>query len=369
MLPVPDRFTRSDAFSLTVEEELLLVHPASFRPLGGTDALLARARPPADQVRGGISDGVLTLRTPRVRRAGDAVDVLAGLRAELAAFAPLLAAGVHPLGRVGESRLRPGPRHEEIALSLGPLLHQTPVCGVSVHVSMPDGETAVRACNGMRAWIPLLQALGANSPYWYGRDSGLASTRAIICNSLPRAGLPRTFADYADYTATVQELCFLGECPDPTFAWWDVRPNPERGTLEIRALDAQSSLEDLTALVALAHCLAVHEATADRPAPAPGPEALRELSFRAARDGLGARLAVDGALLPVREVTFRALAVAGAHAAELGCWEELSLVHRTVEAGNGAIRQRLNAEQGGVRLMLRRLADETTLRRPVACAA
>ena len=78
---------------------------------------------------------------------------------------------MHPLGRVGESRLRPGPRHELIADSLGPLLHQTPHCGVSVHVTMPDGETAIRACNGMRAWIPLLQALGANSPYWYGRDS------------------------------------------------------------------------------------------------------------------------------------------------------------------------------------------------------
>ena len=348
---------------------MLLVHPVSLRPLGGTDALLARARPPADRVGGAVNDGVLALRAPASRRAGEAVDELAGLRAELAAFAPLLAAGVHPLGRVGESRLRPGPRHELIAESLGPLLHQTPHCGVSVQVTMPDGESAIRACNGMRAWIPLLQALGANSPYWYGRDSGLASTRAMICNSLPRAGIPRVFADYADYAATLEELRFLGECPDPSLVWWDVRPNPERGTLEIRALDAQSSLEDLTALVALAHCLAIHEATTERPTTAPGPEALRELSFRAIRDGLQARLALDGVLHPVREVAFRALAVAGAHAAELGCWEELMLVHRTLEAGNGAIRQRLHAEQGGVRLMLRRLADETTLRRAIACAA
>jgi carboxylate-amine ligase len=364
-----DCFNRSNAFNVTVEEELLLVHPVSLRPLGGTDALLARARPPAEQVTGTINDGVLALRAAPARRAGDAVDELAGLRAELAAFAPLLAAGVHPLGRVGESRLRPGPRHEQIASSLGPLLHQTPLCGLTVHVAMPDGETAVRACNGMRAWIPLLQALGANSPYCYGRDSGLASTRAVIGGTLPRSGIPRAFAGYDDYAATVEELRFLGECPDASFLWWDVRPNPGRGTLEVRALDAQSSLEDLTALVALAHCLAVHEATAEHPAPVPGPEALRELSFRAVREGLGARLSLDGVLHPVREVALHALAVGGAHAAELGCWEELMLVHRTLEAGNGAIRQRLNAEQGGVRLMLRRLADETTLRRPVACAA
>ena len=365
----PDRFSCSDAFSLTVEEELLLVHPVSLLPLGGTDALLARARPPADQVAGSISDGVLALRTPSCPRAGDAVDELAARRAELAAFAPLLGAGVHPLSRAGESRLRPGERHELIADSLGPLLHQTPHCGARVHVAMPDGESAVRACNGMRAWIPLLQALGANSPYWHGRDSGLASARAVICNSLPRAGIPRAFADYADYAATLEELCFLGECPDPSFLWWDVRPNPERGTLEIRALDAQSSLEDLTALVALAHCLAVHEATTERPTPAPGPEALRDLSFRATRDGLSARLALDGVLHPLRGVALHALAVAGAHATEIGCRDELMLLHRTLEAGNGAIRQRLNAEQGGLRLMLKRLADETTLRRPTAYAA
>ena len=358
-------FARSDAFSLGVEEELLIAHPNTLLPLGGTDALLARARPPADRVTGEVSDGVLELRTPVCRRTGEAVDVLAALRAELASFTPLIGAGVHPLGRFGDVRLRQSPRYELIGDSLGALMRQTPHCGVHVHVGMPDAETAVRACNGMRKWIPLLQALAANSPYWYGRDSGLSSARVVICNSFPRAGIPRPFADYEDFAATVDELQALGECPDHSFLWWDIRPHPGLGTLEIRAFDAQSSIEDLSALVALTHCLVMHEATVPRAFPGPGPEALRELSFRATRDGLDARLAFDGALRPVREVAYRAVAIAGAYAADLGCWEELMLVHRLLEVGNGALRQRRNAELGGVRLMLRRLADETMLRRPV----
>src|SRR3954453_3573800 len=208
----------------------------------------------------------------------------------------LLGAGGHPTGRFGDVRLRDGGRYELIGDSMRALMRQTPHCGVHVHVGMPDGETAVRAANGMRAWIPLLQALGANSPFWYGRDSGLASARSVICNSFPRAGIPRAFADYADYAVTVEELCLLGECEDYTFLWWDVRPHPRLGTLEIRALDAQSSLEDLAGLVALIHCLAVHEATTAPRGRGPSPEEVRELSFRACRDGLQARLLVGDEL-------------------------------------------------------------------------
>jgi glutamate---cysteine ligase / carboxylate-amine ligase len=255
-------------------------------------------------------------------------------------------------------RLRDGDRYQQIAETMRALMRQTPHCGVHVHVGMPDAETAVRACNGMRKWIPLLQALSANSPFWYGGDSGLASTRSVICNSFPRAGIPREFADYDDFASTVEELRALGECPDYSFLWWDVRPHPSLGTVEIRALDAQSSLEDLAGLVALIHCLAVHEAGAG-PQDAPGPEALRELSFRAARDGLEAQLTLGGRLQPARVLARQAIAVAAAYAADLGCWDELMLLHGMLENGNGAQRQRRDERQGGMRLVLGRLADET----------
>jgi glutamate---cysteine ligase / carboxylate-amine ligase len=351
-------FRPSQDFTLGVEEELLMASPASLRPYGGTDAVLTLLDPDAGTITGEVSDGVLELVTPVHRRVGEAIDVLRDLRTEAGRHVNLLGAGVHPIGRFGDVRLRDGARYEQIGDSMRALMRQTPHCGVHVHVGMPDGETAVRAANGMRAWIPLLQALGANSPFWYGRDSGLASARSVIGNSFPRAGIPRAFAGYDDFAATVAELQALGECPDYSFLWWDVRPHPRLGTLEIRALDAQSSLDDLAGLVALIHCLAVHEATAPAGRP-PSAEALRELSFRACRDGLDAKLRLDDGLRPAREVAYRAIALAGAYAADLGCWDELMLLHRLLEAGNGAQRQRRHEGEGGMRLLLRRLADET----------
>jgi carboxylate-amine ligase len=351
-------FRRSDGFTLGVEEELLLVSPGSLRPAGEADAVLAALASEAGSFAGEVNDGVIELRTPVCGSAREATDTLRRLRAQARARVPLLGAGVHPLGRFGDVRIREGERYVFISDTMRDLMRQTPHCGVHVHVGMPDAETAVRACNGMREWIPLLQALGANSPFWYERDSGLASARSVICNSFPRAGIPRPFRDYDDFAGTVTELASLGECPDYTYLWWDVRPHPRLGTLEIRALDTQSSLEDLTGLVALVHCLAVHEATsAGRRGSAV--EVLRECSFRAARDGLDAHLFSDGRLRPARDVAYHAITLAGAYAAELGCWDELMLVHRILEQGNGAQRQRREHAAGGMTRMLRRLAEET----------
>jgi carboxylate-amine ligase len=358
-------FHASPGFSLGVEEELLLATPGSLRPSGGADAALAALVPEAGSIAGEVNDGVIELRTPVCGTAAEAAGVLRPLRGQARARVPLLGAGVHPLGRFGDVRLREGERYELISGTMRALMRQTPHCGVHVHVGMPDAETMIRACNGMREWIPLLQALSANSPFWYGRDSGLASARWVICNSFPRAGIPRAFADYDDFAATVAQLESLGECPDYTYLWWDVRPHPRLGTLEIRALDAQSSLEDLTALVALVHCLAVHEASSAR-GRGSGPEVLRELSFRAARDGLDARLLIDGRLRPAREVAYHAIALAGAYAAELGCWDELMLLHRMIEHGNGAERRRRDHEHGGMRQVLHGLAEETVPQRPGA---
>jgi glutamate---cysteine ligase / carboxylate-amine ligase len=287
------------------------------------------------------------------------VATLRELRTEASARGvALIGAGLHPISRFGEVRHRTGPRYELIAGSMRGVMRQTPHCGVHVHVGMPDADTAIRACNGMRKWIPLLQALGANSPFWYAHDSGLASARSVICNSFPRSGIPRAFVDYDDFEDTVRDLQLVGDCPDYSLIWWDLRPHPRLGTLEIRALDAQSSTDDLAALVALAHCLAVHEADAP-PAPDIGPEALRAMSFAANRDGLAARVPFDGAMLPVQNAAVLALALVGHQAVELDCWDELMLLQRLLERGNGAVRQRHAAATTGIPGALRMLAAET----------
>src|SRR4051812_13455583 len=147
-------FRPSAGFSLGVEEEVLMASPSSLRAYGGTDAVLAVLDPVAGTITGEVTDGVLELVTPVHGRVGEAIDVLRGLRAEAGRHVRLLGAGVHPVGRFGDVRLRAGARYELIGDSMRALMRQTPHCGVHVHVGMPDGETAARACNGMRAWIP-----------------------------------------------------------------------------------------------------------------------------------------------------------------------------------------------------------------------
>jgi glutamate---cysteine ligase / carboxylate-amine ligase len=347
-------------FTLGVEEELHLVAPDSLEPEWASDALLEQGDWRAGYAAGEISDGVIELITPVSTRAGEAVATLRELRAEVVGHGvSLLGAGLHPCARFGHVRHRRGLRYDLIADSMRGVMRQTPHCGVHVHVGMPDAETAIGTCNGMRKWVPLLQALSANSPFWYGQDSGLASARSVICNSFPRSGIPRAFVDYADFEDTVRELGLLGDCPDYSMIWWDLRPHPRLGTLEIRVFDAQASPDDLAALVALAHCLAVYEASAP-PARDIGPEVLRAMSFAANRDGLDARVPFDGAMLPVRNAAVLALALVGHHAVELGCWEELMLVQRLLERGNGAERQRRAAAEGGIDSAVRMLVAETT---------
>jgi glutamate---cysteine ligase / carboxylate-amine ligase len=175
---------------------------------------------------------VIEFVTPVCVRSGDAVEVVSAMRAEAARRGvALLGAGVHPDEPFGDVRHRSGralPVHRGLDARV---MRQTPHCGVHIHVGMANANTAIRACNGMRKWIPLLQALGTNSPFWYGQDSGLASARAVISNSFPAQGIPRVFSAYADFERTVAELAPLGDCPDYSHIWCDVRPHPRLGTL------------------------------------------------------------------------------------------------------------------------------------------
>jgi carboxylate-amine ligase len=347
-------------FEVGVEEELFLVDPHSLEAPASIDDLVTGGRARPGELMPEICDGVIELVTPVCATAAAACAALRDLRAEVAAanVGTLLGVGVHPTAQFGDVCHRPGVRYDAISASTRSLLRQSAYCGVHIHVGMPDPETTIAAYNGMRKWIPLLQALGANSPFWHGRDSGLASTRTVLCHSVPRTGLPRAFRDWADYERTVDELLTAAELEDEGALWWDLRPHPRLGTLEVRALDAQSSLVDLEALVALVHCLVVHEATAcDRSQPAA--EVLAEATFRALRDGLDATFSLGDGVRPVRELAERAFHLSQGLVARLGCKLAIGHVMSMLARGNGAVRQRNAYDRGGMRGVLEHLARET----------
>lgn len=141
----------------------------------------------------------------------------------------------------------------------------TPVGGMHVHVGMPDAETAIRTFNGLRRDLALLQALAANSPFRHGRDTGLASSREVPLRAWPRSGAPRAMGDFQRFPRDEPAAEPRGGCPDYTWFWWKLRSHPRLGTVEIRSLDAQTSLADAAALVALVHCLARDARKQNRP--------------------------------------------------------------------------------------------------------
>jgi carboxylate-amine ligase len=353
-------FGRGTPYSLGVEEELFLVDPFTGEQANASAAVLERLGPVDGQVERELHACQVELITDVCTTAAEAVNTLGGLRrAVVATGAGLLGSGTHPSAPEGAADITDKERYERIHDLLGDAV-ATPVGGLHVHVGMPDADTAIRAFNGLRRHLPLLQALAANSPFRHGRHTGLASARHVTMRGWPRSGVPRAMRDFQDFCSASKVLARAADVPDYTWFWWKLRPHPRLGTVEIRALDAQSSLEDVAGLVALAHCLARHEATA-QPQPDPPAEILEEGAFRAARFGTSAHLPDPGGRLrPVRDLLGEALDVARDHATDLRCEDELGSLHDLVERGGGAGRQRAAHAIGGMGTLLRETVVTTT---------
>jgi carboxylate-amine ligase len=352
-------FGSGEPFSVGVEEELFLVDPVTGRQANASAAVLERLGPVEGTVERELHACQVELITDVCGSAGEAVGALGGLRrAVVATGAGLLGSGTHPSAMEGEAEITDKERYERIRDLLGDAV-ATPVGGLHIHIGMPDADTAIRAFNGLRRHLPLLQALAANSPFRHSRDTGLASAREVTIRGWPRSGVPRAMRDFADFRAMTRLLARAADVPDYTWFWWKLRPHPRLGTVEIRALDTQASLEDTAGLVALAHCLARHAAEAD-PEPDPAAEVLEEGVFRAARFGVRARLPdADGQLRPVSELLDDALALARGHAPELHCADELDGLPALLARGGGAGRQRAAYEIAGMDGLLRELTKFT----------
>jgi glutamate---cysteine ligase / carboxylate-amine ligase len=301
----------------------------------------------------------IELITDVCRTVDEAVSALGRMRrAVRATGAGLLGAGTHPSAAEGAADVTDKERYERIRDLLGDAAVDA-VGGTHVHVGMPDAESAIRAFNGLRRHLPLLQALAANSPYRHGRDTGLASAREVSMRGWPRTGVPRAMRDFEDFCTSSAALARAADVPDYTWFWWKLRPHPRMGTVEVRSLDAQTSLDDLSCIVALTHCLAVYEADAD-PVDAPPAEILEEGVFRAARWGVRARLPDHrGNLRALPQVLAEAVALVRGPAADLGYEAELDGLRRLVETGGGAGRQRAAHAIGGMGTLLRGLAAAT----------
>jgi glutamate---cysteine ligase / carboxylate-amine ligase len=354
------KFGAGTPYSLGVEEELFLVDPGDGRQLDAREQVLERiGEPGRGEITGEVHACQIELITDVCATSAEAVEVLADLRRTvLATGIGLIGSATHPTAAEGEAGISDRERYRYIAELLGDAL-ATPVAALHVHVGMPDAETAIRAFNGLRRHLPLIEALGANSPYRHGHDTGFASARELSLRAWPRSGAPREMADYEDFAGFAERLTRAAEVPDYTFHWWRLRPHPRLGTVEVRALDVQSSLARTASLVALIHALARHEAESEGP-PSPPPEILEEASYRARREGFAAELPdADGCPRPLTEVLEETLELARPAATEIGCLEQLEGIAALAAEGGGAAAQRRDFERGGSQQVLTGLLQRT----------
>lgn len=352
------KFGSSTPLTIGVEEELLLVDPDCGLVAEG-EAVLERI---SEGHRSAVSTEIfatqIELKTGVCLDAGQAVKELAEVRRAVAASGSrLMGSGLYP-AESGEPQLVEKARYESVKKDLASLL-ATPPCGLHVHVGVPDPETAVAVANAMRHHLPLLAALTANSPFRDGADSGLASARAAAVRSYPRFELPRAFRDYEDFLRVADQLIAAAGVSDYTYIWWDVRPHPNLGTVEVRGMDVQPRPETDVAIAALIQALAAKEI--DRPgAPGLAREAIEESYFQAERYGLEARLMVDeSTAAPAPEVARGTLEEARPYAADLGGEGALEEIERILVDGNGADRQRRVHGERGMEALLSDLAERS----------
>jgi carboxylate-amine ligase len=339
---------RTDAFTLGVEEELMLLAPGGWNLAQAADEVLPRL---PEGLRSRVCPethaAALEIETGVARTVADATRELRGLRDALQeTVAPLdlavASSGTHPFAVWRETALGGGERQAEVYGSMRELARREPTYALHVHVGLPDQDAAVNVFNRMRVHLPLLLALSGNSPFWQGRDTGLASARTPLFQAFPRVGIPRRFESYEEWVGAVDMLIDCEAFPDSSYLWWDVRMVPRHGTLEVRIMDAQIDLAATASLVALTQCLArleLEEAWAEEASHAPQ-EVWEENRFVAARDGIDARLivATEGVRVPVAERVDELLPRLRPHAQDLGCADELEGILELVRE-NGAKRQ------------------------------
>lgn len=290
-----------------------------------------------------------------------AARALESLRERLrAAGGAALGVGLHPAAALGDVVNRTGRHYDETDDLVGWYARRTPEAALHVHVGMPDAEAAIRACDALREWVPLLVALSANSPFLHGSDSGLAAARPRQNTAYPRAGVPPAFGAWAEYEAAVREVAEAADC-DYEQIWWLVRPHPRLGTVEVRPMDSQSSLGAAAGLAALVQGVAVRAASSP-PARASRREVIEEWSYRAARHGMEGPVPTPEGPVPARDAARALVAEVRPALREIGAEAALEEVERLLATGGGASRQRRAHRDGGMAGLLSFLADDTATR-------
>ncbi len=365
-------FGKSAPYSLGVEEEFQLLHNQSYELVSRIDQLMALLEEEERQkrVKPELLQSVVEVATKISRSVEEAIEDLLELRRTLRDGAAendtlIAAAGTHPFSRWEHQEVTDRPRYVELMEAMRWVAERELIFGLHVHVGLDSPDKAVACANALRTFLPELLALSANSPFWEGRATGLASTRIKVFDTFPRSGLPPAFSSFEEFELLIDRGVKTNSFRDYSYIWWDLRPHPRLGTIEMRICDAQTRIENVTAIVALTQALIATLANSferGEPLPVEPVTLVGENKWRASRYGLHAQL-IDFANDTERPApeAIRALVEWSEPAArELGCVRELECVEAILERGSGADEQnRLYEETESLLAVTKWIADET----------
>jgi glutamate---cysteine ligase / carboxylate-amine ligase len=362
----------SDRFRLGVEEEYHLVERESGELRSRSRMVLAADRSGA--VEGEVQDSMLEIGTPTCGNAAELTQWLKERRFQAATAAAaedleVIAAGTHPFSRWQDQELAEGERPRLLSGLFRQVLRQQHICGMHVHVAIPEEHDRVVLMNVVRSYTPHLLALACSSPYQLGEDTGFDSFRSVYWRGFPFTGNPPRFASAEEFDAYLEVLLRAGVIPDKRTVYWSVRPSARYPTLEFRMCDVCPRLEDAVAIASLCRALVVAVVHGRlQPAGSSFPaslqdEILTENEWLAARDGLGATLIAPetaDARMPLRRAIGDLLDTVLPVLRDLGDLEVLEGVTRILDRGNASLRMRARyAETGSMRDLVGWLADET----------
>lgn len=270
---IEQRFGLSPPFSLGLEEELMILDAETFEQVAAVDRILSRLHgyELPGRAKTELFASVFETNTDVCRDAAEAAAALPVLRSAAADAAEaeglaIAAAATHPSARPEAQPIVKEERYVTFVGYGGISVRRQGVQGLHVHVGMPGPDECWRCLEAIVPWLPVVLALSANSPWFAGEKTGMASNRAPVLAELPRAGVPPAFASYAEWEAWVERLVRLGVTEDYTRIWWDARPHPALGTLEIRIADQPTDVALSGAFGALLQALCAAALAGDLPA-------------------------------------------------------------------------------------------------------
>ncbi len=368
------QFGQGEAYTLGVEEEYMLLDAESFDLVQRIDTVLAAFVGHEDEMRmkPELMQSTLEVATPVCRNAGDANRELRRLREAVRGIAAdnglrMGSAGTHPFSLFERQRITARDRYRALVDQMQYVARRELIFGLHVHVAVDDPDKAINVVNGLLVDLPLLLGLSASSPFWRGEPTGLASTRQPIFAAFPRSGPPPRFHDYAEYAEVVGYLEHTGCIADYTHIWWDIRPHPKLGTVEIRICDSVTRVEDAVAIAAFCQALVKYYSELyDEQGEIKSYHRIltTENKWLSIRYGLQAPI-MDLATgrrnrVAVAQLVRRRLKELEPHARELGSDRELEGITEILRRGNGSDRQlRVYNANRDIVEVAREIADAT----------